>query len=80
MVAGIQERRALRTAQQRRYRANLKVRRENCAPHHWQIEPADGPTSEGYCLNCGAVRQFQNYIVDLDGGQLNRVGGRAIRI
>ena len=46
--------------------------------HHWQIEPADGPVSEGYCLDCGKEGQFQNYVPD--DVKLNRVGGRSIRI
>ena len=28
--------------------------------HHWLIEPAAGPTSEGCCRFCGAVRTFRN--------------------
>lgn len=28
--------------------------------HHWRIEEASGPTSEGYCLNCGETREFNN--------------------
>jgi len=30
--------------------------------HHWIIEPATGPISEGKCQNCGEVREFNNSI------------------
>ena len=30
--------------------------------HHWVIQPADGPLSEGACQNCGEVRTFTNYV------------------
>lgn len=30
--------------------------------HHWRIGEADGPTSDGQCLTCGATREFQNSI------------------
>jgi len=33
---------------------------ENCPPHHWMIEPPDGPTSGGVCKKCGYRRQFFN--------------------
>ena len=32
-----------------------------CA-HHWAIEAADGPTSEGVCKNCHQTRTFQNFV------------------
>ncbi len=32
-------------------------------PHHWVIEPADGPTSEGVCRKCAEVKTFANYVV-----------------
>lgn len=28
--------------------------------HHWRIEPPNGRYSNGVCLRCGAVRQFDN--------------------
>lgn len=28
--------------------------------HLWQIAPPDGPTSEGVCQQCGAMRTFHN--------------------
>ncbi len=30
--------------------------------HHWAIQPADGPVSEGVCLLCGEVREFKNFV------------------
>ena len=30
--------------------------------HHWVIQAADGPVSNGSCLNCGATREFKNYV------------------
>ena len=31
----------------------------NCA-HHWVIDRANGPTSEGVCQRCGERREFSN--------------------
>ncbi len=31
--------------------------------HHWVIETADGPTSEGVCQKCAEVKTFANYVV-----------------
>jgi hypothetical protein len=28
--------------------------------HHWVIESAESPTSEGHCKLCGEVRDFRN--------------------
>lgn len=30
--------------------------------HHWVIQPATGPVSQGVCQTCGEVREFKNYI------------------
>lgn len=30
--------------------------------HHWVIQPATGPVSQGRCQSCGEVREFRNYI------------------
>ena len=30
--------------------------------HHWIIQAATGPVSAGVCRNCGAVRDFKNYV------------------
>ena len=30
--------------------------------HHWVIQPADGPVSNGACQMCGETREFKNYV------------------
>lgn len=30
--------------------------------HHWTIEPADGPQSQGICCRCHETRMFNNAI------------------
>ncbi len=30
--------------------------------HHWLIQAADGPTSNGVCRICGELREFKNYL------------------
>ena len=30
--------------------------------HHWVIQPADGPVSNGSCQICGETREFKNYV------------------
>ena len=30
--------------------------------HHWLIQAADGPTSNGVCRICGEIREFKNYV------------------
>ena len=30
--------------------------------HHWVIQPADGPVSNGACQICGENREFKNYV------------------
>lgn len=30
--------------------------------HRWDIKPANGPSSQGTCQNCGEVRKFKNFI------------------
>lgn len=30
--------------------------------HHWIIQAATGPFSPGICQNCGAQREFRNYV------------------
>ena len=30
--------------------------------HHWLIQAADGPTSDGVCRICGETREFNNYV------------------
>lgn len=33
--------------------------------HHWVIEPANGPTSQGECRKCGRQKTFQNIVSEL---------------
>lgn len=40
--------------------------------HHWRIEPPDGPTSQGLCLKCGAMREFSNVLASV--GWITRGG------
>ncbi len=37
--------------------------------HHWIIETANGPRSEGVCKSCHAQRDFPNWLPDLDFGR-----------
>ena len=30
--------------------------------HHWVIQSADGPVSNGSCQVCGETREFKNYV------------------
>jgi hypothetical protein len=30
--------------------------------HHWVIQPATGPVSQGVCQICGKAQDFKNYI------------------
>ena len=30
--------------------------------HHWVIQEADGPISLGLCRECGAFKEFKNYL------------------
>jgi len=32
--------------------------------HHWIIESAAGPVSQGVCKFCGAQKEFKNYLLD----------------
>ena len=34
--------------------------------HHWLIEVAEGPSSQGVCQNCHEVKDFQNSIVEAE--------------
>ena len=35
---------------------------EELCRHHWAIEAPTGPVSRGTCRQCGAEREFKNYI------------------
>lgn len=50
--------------------------------HHWRIEPASGPTSEGVCLGCAERRAFRNSLDDgyeLSEEQKTRISAAATR-
>ena len=34
--------------------------------HHWIIDAAEGPVSQGVCLNCDETKDFQNSIVEAE--------------
>ena len=34
--------------------------------HHWIIEAAEGPLSQGVCQNCHQVKDFQNSLVEAE--------------
>jgi len=38
-----------------------KKSKEICI-HHWVIQPANGPVSNGACQICGENREFENYV------------------
>ena len=39
-----------------------EIQEPDLCRHHWVIQPATGPVSQGVCQACGAVRDFQNYV------------------
>ncbi len=44
--------------------------------HHWVIQSAAGPVSQGVCQVCGEVRGFQNYVESASWGA-TRLGNRS---
>jgi hypothetical protein len=34
--------------------------------HHWVIEEAQGPLSQGVCKRCGVVKPFKNWLEETD--------------
>ncbi len=42
--------------------------------HHWVIEPADGPISDGSCQVCGETREFKNYVESATWGDSRTTG------
>ncbi|MCH8282764.1 MAG: hypothetical protein J4N89_07210 [Chloroflexi bacterium] len=34
--------------------------------HHWIIEAANGPISQGECQNCHEIREFSNSIIEAE--------------
>jgi len=51
-------------------RTEEKAREENFSddkcPHFWDIEAANGPSSEGVCRFCGEKREFLNSFPDFN--------------
>ena len=45
--------------------------------HHWVIQPADGPVSDGSCQACGESREFKNYVESATWGD-NRMTSRSL--
>ena len=46
--------------------------------HHWVIQPATGPVSQGMCQICGQAREFKNYVEASTWGD-DRAAGRPKR-
>ncbi len=44
--------------------------------HHWVIQPADGPVSNGSCRVCGENREFKNYVESATWGD-SRISGKS---
>lgn len=34
--------------------------------HHWIIDSAEGPISQGVCQNCHEIKDFQNSLVEAE--------------
>ncbi len=34
--------------------------------HHWIIDAAEGPRSQGVCQNCNEIKEFQNSLVEAE--------------
>ncbi len=46
---------------------------QGCA-HHWVIQPAMGPSSQGVCQICGESKDFQNYVEAASWGDSRHAG------
>ena len=42
-----------------------QTQREKACQHHWVIDQADGPTSNGRCRFCGTSKNFLNVYEDV---------------
>ena len=47
--------------------------------HHWVIQPADGPVSNGSCRVCGENREFKNYVESATWGD-SRISGKSASV
>ena len=43
--------------------SETSVLKQKCC-HHWIVDMAAGPTSQGVCILCGAQKEFKNYLPD----------------
>lgn len=41
---------------------DIEEQNERRCCHHWVIQPASGPVSQGTCQVCGEVKEFKNYV------------------
>ena len=41
--------------------ARMQAGKKSCV-HSWSIEPPNGPTSLGTCVDCGATKEFRNSV------------------
>ena len=41
---------------------SLNIANSPVCAHHWIIESANGPVSQGQCQNCLEVRGFKNFV------------------
>ena len=53
-----------------------EVQEPDLCRHHWVIQPATGPLSQGVCQVCGEERDFQNYVESASWGD-TRLGNRS---
>ena len=47
--------------------------------HHWVIQPADGPFSNGSCQVCGENREFKNYVESATWGDSRLTNKSSVR-
>jgi hypothetical protein len=57
----------------------ISVKPTDSCCHHWMIQSAVGPVSEGSCQNCGEVRVFKNSI-DYEAEWTNRRDGARSKV
>lgn len=62
-------------AQQTSVPSSSEAQEPDSCRHHWVIQPADGPVSQGSCRSCGAVKEFKNYVESAAWGD-NRAAAR----
>ena len=49
----------------------MATRGDDCE-HHWMIDEANGPTSEGRCRRCGCLKNFFNFTKYLNSKMVSR--------